>query len=599
MNKPDKQTAQPWFAGYACVHIPEFPAQTLVRLRPQLSGKAVSVMAGHAPLEKVCAANAKARRDGVVNGMTRLQAESFSEHTLLRRSLQGEEAARMALLGSLIAFAPAMETCHSGEAAVCVLDVTGMSRLHATPRSFGESLRGTLRKHGFYASVAISANFHAAAMLAQALPGVTVTLPGEEAQTLAPLLLQGFQTGVFALNGEQLETLELWGVRTLGGLAALPLKQLIARMGQSGKRLRALARGEHPHLFAPVAVPFELLETFEFDAPVRLLEGILFAVAAMLDRMVLQARERSLAIASVTLRCSLSGRALDTEDDGRTPPSQGEVFPHVPIANRDGGIHLVPPLIPGAPGTIPVLQAAQTTYVSAAKPHMFERKVRPTLPTLDKRLLLKLLQLDLAAHPPDAPVLAITLQAVAAATGAVQTGLFAPPLPEPSRLDVTLARLSALVGEDRVGSPSLRNTHMPDSFAMEPFRVAQPLAQKDEAKAKSAPAIRQMRPPEPIQVQTEQGQPARFWYGGMLYKVETVCGPWKLNGAWWGGEAWSHECWDIEAEHYAGPPPAAAPPTSPFLVQAQKDAGLPRQRLCCRVHQDAASGAWYLDGIYD
>ncbi|MEI9967859.1 MAG: hypothetical protein WDM87_04230 [Terracidiphilus sp.] len=52
---------------------------------------------------------------------------------------------------------------------------------------------------------------------------------------------------------------------------------------------------------------------------------------------------------------------------------------------------------------------------------------------------------------------ALTIAAEAGHAGTVQLGLFLPQLPEPSRLDVTLARLKALVGEDRVGSPVLED----------------------------------------------------------------------------------------------------------------------------------------------
>ncbi len=53
----------------------------------------------------------------------------------------------------------------------------------------------------------------------------------------------------------------------------------------------------------------------------------------------------------------------------------------------------------------------------------------------------------------------------------MQLGLFSPQLPEPARLDVTLARIRAIVGEENVGRAVLRDTHRPDGFRMEPFIV--------------------------------------------------------------------------------------------------------------------------------
>jgi protein ImuB len=91
---------------------------------------------------------------------------------------------------------------------------------------------------------------------------------------------------VLDLTNTQTETFVLWGIRTLADLAALPEKQLIARMRQDGKRVRQLARGEHPHLFQPVEPPFTLDE--RMDAPFDLLNSLLFIVNMMVDQPILK-----------------------------------------------------------------------------------------------------------------------------------------------------------------------------------------------------------------------------------------------------------------------------------------------------------------------
>lgn len=47
--------------------------------------------------------------------------------------------------------------------------------------------------------------------------------------------------------------------------------------------------------------------------------------------------------------------------------------------------------------------------------------------------------------------------------------MFTPHGPEPQRLEVTLARLRRLVGEDRVGSAEVNERHSADTFRMFPF----------------------------------------------------------------------------------------------------------------------------------
>ncbi len=130
---------------------------------------------------------------------------------------------------------------------------------------------------------------------------------GDEALALASLPL-----AVLDLTETQAETFALWGIRTLGMLAALPEKELIARMGQEGKRLRQLARGELPHLFQPVEPAFTLEERMELDSPVELLESLLFVVGVMLDQLILRATARILALASVTVTLTLDGGGTHT-----------------------------------------------------------------------------------------------------------------------------------------------------------------------------------------------------------------------------------------------------------------------------------------------
>src|ERR1700735_159195 len=103
-----------------------------------------------------------------------------------------------------------------------------------------------------------------------------------------------------------------------------------------------------------------------------------------------------------------------------------------------------------------------------------ERTVRPALPLQDTATLLKLLQLDLETHPPSAGILSLELHAQSAAPYRAQHGLFLPQAPEPGLLEVTLARLRKLLGEERVGSVELRDDHRPNAFRMIPFAPPPP-----------------------------------------------------------------------------------------------------------------------------
>jgi protein ImuB len=394
---------------YVCLYAKEFPAQAMLRMRPELLSKACVVMEGEPPMQQVCALNARARSLGIANGMTRVEIDTFPAITVLPRSVAEEESAKIALLECAGIFSPRIEDRSNSSIFLCVIDITGTEKLFGTSHQLGSTLLNRIKALGFHASIAISNNFHAAVSLARGIPDTNqaaVISPGDESAALSTLPLT-----VLDLSEAHAETFSLWGINTLGMLASLPEKALIARMGQEGKRLRLLARGELQHLFQPIEPAFSLIECMELDTPVELLDSLLFVIGMMLDQLIMRATARIFALSSITITLSLEGGALHS------------------------------------------------------------RTVKPALPANDKHLWIKLIHLDLEAHPPQAAILALTLAAEHGVTSKVQLGLFSPQLPEPMRLDVTLARIRAIVGEDHVGHAKLKDTHRLDAFSMEPFSV--------------------------------------------------------------------------------------------------------------------------------
>src|SRR5499426_2597279 len=77
-----------------------------------------------------------------------------------------------------------------------------------------------------------------------------------------------------------------------------------------------------------------------------------------------------------------------------------------------------------------------------------------------------------AAHPPRAAVEDITLRACPVRVTTVQPRFDEPPHPSPRQLTATLARLSALVDARGVGSPTLLDTHRPDTHRMVAFTLS-------------------------------------------------------------------------------------------------------------------------------
>jgi protein ImuB len=497
---------------YACLFAKEFPAQALLRLRPDLHPRPCVVLEGQAPTQHVCSLNTKARLLGMERGMTRVEVDTFPEPVVFSRSPQSETATKAVLLECAGAFSPRVEDRSEANAFLCGIDIAGTKSLFGPPEMLARNLLQRVRALGISASVTVSTNLNAAVSLAKGLSRKTplhVIPMGREAATLSVLPLS-----VLDLTEKQTETFGLWGIHTLGMLAALPEKELVARMGQEGRRLRQLAQGKLPHLFQPVGPVFTLEERAELDSPVEILESLLFGLAVMLEQLILRAKARILSLASVTVTLTLDG----------------------------GGTHT--------------------------------RTVRPALPTTDKQLWIKLLHLDLEAHPPSAAIVGIMLHAEPGSTTKLQLGLFSPQLPEASRLDVTLARIRAVVGEDCVGRAVLQDTHAAEAFRVEPFTVP-----TGESVVPTSPhsraSMRQLRPLETASVTLQHAKPTYFYFREKRYNVEHAYGPWAVSGDWWSPTLWVAEQWDL-------------------VARAQDGA-----MLCCCMMRDVLQNRWQMAALYD
>ncbi|MEO8631149.1 MAG: hypothetical protein ABI612_24075 [Betaproteobacteria bacterium] len=201
------------------------------------------------------------------------------------------------------------------------------------------------------------------------------------------------------------------------------------------------------------------------------------------------------------------------------------------------------------------------------------------VPVRDSKVILKQLQFDLEAHPPQSAIVSVEVHLNPVEPRVLQHGLFIPQAPAPEKLQLTLARLTALLGEQNVGSPELLDTHRPDAFLMRPFsaeapaRATQPTrtaAPLQPAAAASEPAairfaFRYYRPPLAAQVRVKAERPISV----NAQPILTAAGPWRASGDWWTTAPWDREEWDVELSN----------------------GGL------YRVYQ--AAQRWFLEGMYD
>jgi len=569
---------------FACIYVPNFPVAAVLRAEPELQARAVAILEGTPPLDKIIAVNEKAARMGIAPAMTKPQAELCSELALRPRSHLQESTAHAALLDCAQSFSPCVEDTACDTA---LLDLAGMESLFGSLPEISHAISNCAATIGLAANVAVASNPDAAVLAARGLCGagaparvcVTVISAGKEAEYLGPLPVEILFPD--RLEGEEkeetarlLETLDRWGIRTLRALAALPEVALSERLGQEGLRLQKLARGAASRTLVPIEAPLLFEEAVELEHPIVLLEPLAFLLNHLLEQLCARLASRALATQELRLSLDLSNlTGIDEESDVGIPSeSDGSES----IENMWGQ--------PPKPALSEVEGAVRRSEKAPLLHHrqtQFRRTLRLPHPMLDAKIFLKLLQLDLNANPPGAPIVKIHLATEPARPRSAQGGLFLPPTPEPEKLELTLARIAAMVGEQKVGALELLDTHHPEGFRMQRF-VAQAPPEKPPKKTAASTeesivtALRRFRPPLRAHVTLENGQPTSLVckkkdvQGNVLWKA----GPWRFSGDWWEREAWSRDEWDIAL---------------------QNNTVIALYRL---VH-DLLGGDWFVEGTYD
>src|SRR6266516_989271 len=322
--------------------------------------------------------------------------------------------------------------------------------------------------------------------------------------------------------------LHKWGIHTLGQLAALDKEQLGARLGPEAIRMWERANGRSSRLLKLIRPPESFQESFGFEREIETAEPLLFMLRRFLEQLAVRLSAIYLVAKELTLRITFSNSRQDE------------------------------PAVAGK--------------------QVYERIFNIPQPTNDIDLLFRMLQTHLENFRSEHPIIAIALSAQPIKPVREQFGLFETTLRNPHQLSETLARLIALLGADRVGTPVLEETHRPDVFRMEPFLCAVapkafgavPSGQSSHAlrTAHTTAALRRFRPAAPISVLLDEDRPVhvRSLDHG---KVIEHRGPYLISGNWWDEKSWARAEWDLQMENGQ-------------LV---------------RLHE--SEGTWEMDGIYD
>jgi protein ImuB len=480
----------------ACLLVPDLIVQAELRAHPELYGHAFAVASGDEGRSEVIAASPEAGRSNVCTGQTVAHARAACSGLIVRKASPARErTARQSLLDAALSLSPRAELAErtappfAAEAAA-FLDASGTSTLFESERGFASALLAHARAIGLEAVAGVASSRFAAHSVARRLAAQRsdATLEVLTAREEAAALA-ALPIDLLAPDDVLAARLTRFGIRSVRDLLALPRSSLSQRLGPEALRLAARARGDETEPPLPAPRERRLEEASDLEYPIGQIEPLLFVLRGMLSRLA----ER-LAV------CGLAARQLDLE------------------LELEGGARDA-------------------------------RRASLSTPTLDLRVWLRVLAIELEAHPPKAPIVGIAIGTQGSPQRSDQLDLFRPPGPSPGALDRTLAELEALCGSEQVGAPRVADDHRPDAWERGPFELARTSDQPpdDGLASNGFLAVRALRPPARAEVRVEAGTPVQIRCAVTRGRIVTVSGPWRTTGGWWSeGERYALDHYDIQ-----------------------------------------------------
>jgi len=472
----------------ACVDLPAFPLQLLMRRHSDWAGYPAAVVAEDKPQGLVLWVNEKARQQGVLPGLR--YAAAFSLASGLRAGEISSAESKKAvtdLSHGLMRFTPEVEPS-AQEPGVFWLNGAGLERLYASPQQWAYAIHKDLRAQGFMVNLAIGFTRFGAYAVAKAKEGITIFANSIEERSAAR------QVALSRLNIEPVfrDTLFKLGIKTVGGLLSLPPGGLRERFGKQAHRLYRMAAGDLWTPLEPQAPDEPVLQKYILDDPEDDTTRLLFLIKQLLHPLLATLARRHEALVALWLSLFI-----------------------------DHSSWLKEPL-------------------------------RPAAPTLDAAQILDLVRLRLESLQLAAGVVEIELRAESCAATSEQLRLFTEgPSRDLDAANRALARLRAEFGDEAVVCAKLTDGHLPEAkFTWEPLdRIKLPknvLNDLNGLNVLNSPRVLVRRiaaKPQPL-----AGGPYHSHEDGWLIlgpkhgNIDKLTGPYVFSGGWWNRE--------IQREYY-------------------------------------------------
>ncbi|HZE88782.1 MAG TPA: DNA polymerase Y family protein [Verrucomicrobiae bacterium] len=474
----------------ACVDLPAFPLQLLLRRHPDWTDRPAAVVNEERSLGVILWANERAHRAGILPGL-RYAAGLALAADLRAGAIPAEEieAGVAFVTGRLCRFTPRVEP-RADEPGVLWLDASGLERLYPSLAAWAGEVRDDLRGTGFLSKVVAGFSRLGSYAVAKSIDAGKIAVfrdLGEEAGAARRVPLARVH-----LPKAPRDALDRLGVRTIGDLLKLPPRGLLKRFGPEVHDLHRAASGEPDLPIQPRVAEEPLERRLDLDEPEVDALSLMFLIKQIVDPLLASLAARGAALSELSLRLDLERGACVVET------------------------------------------------------------IRPAEPTLDAPQILGLARLKLEAARMESAVASIAVTAREARATREQLDLFAQQTRrDPAAAARAFARVRAAFGEGSVVRARLREGHLPEaSFTWEPLdRLPPPkpsglgrnsgaVADANAAASTSPGSLIRRLEAQPIPLPPQSAREPDGWLvrGAESGPVIRLSGPYLLSGGWWRSE---------------------------------------------------------------
>jgi protein ImuB len=507
---------------FAAIYIHDFSLQSALRHEPELIPKTVVLMDPALTKPCVIQLTPTARASGICEGMSPSQAMARCGNLLVKTRSLPQEQAAMEVL---------MQTAYAFSPyieatlpGVCTIELKGLAiqSNESAAKEWAAEILRVLKQFHLDGQIGFAETPDLALLAARAAEQDSDI----EIQERATDFVSRLPIEALDLPFEHFEILKHWGISTVGTFLALGKVRLAERLGPDIIKVfdRLSTHSIRPLKIAPP--PETFAEEIEFENPIETLEPLLFILRRFVEQLSRRIELLYLVVAELHLKLGLTSGAG------------------------------------------------------------YERIFTIPSPTGSPETLFRTLHTHLENVRTDAPIASLRLSAKPGGPESHQFGLFETTLRNPNQFAETLARLAALCGSDRVGTPVPEATHRPDAFRMQSADFSQSrekersaslpgsqhtqrcdrrgmglnapmVSQRLRAGTARAPAVserisrglplRRFRPPLSARVEFRERRPVLIRSAVFNGVIADARGPFFNSGNWWENNRWWREEWDVEA----------------------------------------------------